>query len=107
MFGLHASLTLSEKTLEVCRNACPDGMGFHVHVAEHAIDEYDSLEKSGLRAIDRLNKHGMLGPHSLIVHAVHVDVKEIEQLAETSTWVSHQPRSNMNNAVGLPMVESM
>jgi putative selenium metabolism protein SsnA len=107
MFGLHANLTLSEKTLEACRNACPDEVGFHVHVAEHPVDEYDSLEKSGLRAVDRLNKHGMLGPNSLVVHAVHVDVAEIELLAKTSTWVSHQPRSNMNNAVGLPMVESM
>jgi len=107
MFGLHANLTLSEKTLEACRKACPEGVGFHIHVAEHPVDEYDSLEKSGMRAIDRLNKHGMLGPQTLVVHAVHIDVREMEQLAETSTWVSHQPRSNMNNAVGLPMVESM
>jgi len=107
LFGLHANLTLSDATLDACRNACPSDVGFHVHVAEHVVDEYDSIEKSGLRAIDRLNKHGMLGQHSLVVHAVHVDLKEIEQLAETSTWVSHQPRSNMNNAVGLPMVESM
>ncbi len=107
LFGLHASLTLSEATLDACREACPDSIGFHIHVAEHPVDEYDSLEKTGLRVIDRLNKHGMLGPQSLIIHAVHVDLREIEQLAETSTWVSHQPRSNMSNAVGLPMVESM
>lgn len=107
MFGLHASLTLSEKTLEASRKACPDNTGFHIHVAEHAVDEYDSLEKTGLRIVDRLNKHGLLGPASLVIHAVHVDIREIELLAETGTWVSHQPRSNMNNAVGLPMVESM
>jgi putative selenium metabolism protein SsnA len=107
LFGLHASLTLSEKTLDACRNACPDDIGFHIHVAEHPIDEYDSLEKTGMRVVDRLNKHGILGPHSLVIHAVNVDLREIEQLVETSTWVSHQPRSNMSNAVGLPMVESM
>ena len=107
LFGLHASLTLSEETLDACRTACPDGVGFHIHVAEHPVDEYDSLQKSGLRAIDRLNKHGILGSNSLIIHAVHVDTREIEQLKETSTWVSHQPRSNMSNAVGLPEVESM
>jgi len=28
-------------------------------------------------------------------------------LAQSNTWLSHQPRSNMNNAVGLPPVESM
>ena len=106
-FGLHASLTLSEKTLEACRAACPDDVGFHIHVAEHPVDEYDSLQKSGLRVVDRLQRHGILGPRSLAVHAVHVDVREIELLAESHTWVTHQPRSNMNNAVGMSQPEAM
>jgi cytosine/adenosine deaminase-related metal-dependent hydrolase len=38
---------------------------------------------------------------------VHIDAKEIEILARTGTWVTHQPRSNMNNGVGLPRVEEM
>ena len=38
---------------------------------------------------------------------MHVDAREIAILAETGTWVSHQPRSNMNNGVGLPPVEAM
>jgi putative selenium metabolism protein SsnA len=107
IFGLHASLTLSEETLSDCRKAASDDIGFHIHVAEHSIDEYDSLSKSGLRVIDRLEKHGILGPNSIAVHAVHVDAKEMEILSQTKTWVTHQPRSNMNNAVGLPRVEEM
>ncbi len=106
-FGLHASLTLSDKTLDTCRKACPDDVGFHVHVAEHPVDEYDSLEKSGERVVDRLYRHGILGPKSIAVHAVHVDAREIELLSQTSTWVTHQPRSNMNNAVGMSQPEAM
>lgn len=106
-FGLHASLTLSDETLAACRACVPEGVGFHVHVAEHSVDEYDSLEKSGLRVVDRLHKFGILGPDTIAVHCVHVDAREIALLAETGTWVSHQPRSNMNNGVGLPPVESM
>jgi len=106
-FGLHASLTLSEKTLNDCREAVPEGIGFHIHVAEHFVDEYDSIQKSGTRVVDRLLLHKILGPNSIIVHAVHVDAREIEILKETHTWVTHQPRSNMNNAVGLPQVEAM
>jgi cytosine/adenosine deaminase-related metal-dependent hydrolase len=60
-----------------------------------------------LRVIDRLNKHDMLGPNSIAVHGVHFDAREIEIVAETGTWVTHQPRSNMNNAVGVAPVESM
>lgn len=106
-FGLHASLTLSDNTLEACRNACPDDTGFHIHVAEHPVDEYDSLEKCGERVVDRLYRHGILGPRTLAVHAVHVDAREIEILSETNTWVTHQPRSNMNNAVGMSQPEAM
>jgi putative selenium metabolism protein SsnA len=112
-FGLHASLTLSDATLEACRNG-HDG-AFHIHAAEHESDQYDSLSKSGLRVIDRLNKFGVLsnpgagqrGPHSIVAHAVHIDHREAELLNEAETWVTHQPRSNMNNAVGVADVEGL
>ncbi len=106
-FGLHASLTLSGRTLEACRQAAPVGVGFHIHVAEHESDQYDSLAKSGLRVVDRLETHEILGPRTIIAHAVHVDARETAKLSETGTWVTHQPRSNMNNAVGAAAVESL
>lgn len=106
-FGLHASLTLSDASLALCRQAIPDGFGFHVHTAEHESDEYDSLNKSGMRVIDRLQKHGILGPNTITAHGVHFDAREMEILAETGTWLSHQPRSNMNNGVGVAQIESM
>jgi putative selenium metabolism protein SsnA len=107
MFGFHAGLTVSDETLAASRETVGEGTGFHIHVAEHTVDEYDSLAKSGLRVVDRLQKFGILGPKTIVVHAVHIDAREIAILAETNTWVSHQPRSNMNNAVGLPAVEDM
>ena len=106
-FGLHASLSLSDKTLESSRENIPEGCGFHIHVAEHTSDEYDSLSKSGKRVVERLNDFGILGPRSIAAHCVHVDIPEVTILAETGTWVTHQPRSNMNNAVGLGDVDSM
>lgn len=106
-FGLHASLTLSDSSLALCRQSAPDEVGFHVHTAEHESDEYDSLNKSGLRVIDRLQKHGLLGPKTITAHGVHFDAREMQILAETGTWLSHQPRSNMNNGVGVAQVESM
>jgi len=107
-FGLHASLTLSDATLEACRAAHDArNYGFHIHAAEHEADQYDSLKKSGMRVIDRLNKFGVLGPRSIVAHAVHIDPREAELLRETGTWVTHQPRSNMNNAVGAADVEGL
>ena len=107
-FGLHASLTLSDETLERCRaEAEPLGAGFHIHVAEGREDVDDSLRKSGKRVVHRLLDLGILGPRSIAAHAVHVDPWEIEALRSSGTWVSHQPRSNMNNAVGVADVPSM
>ncbi len=107
-FGLHASLTVSDATLEACRTAA-EGLetGFHIHVAEHEADEYDALAKSGTRVVDRLHKFGILGPKSIVAHAIHIDAREAALLAETGTWVTHQPRSNMNNGVGVAAVESL
>jgi len=106
-FGMHASLTLSEETLKIARDTCPDDVGFHIHAAEHIVDEYDSIKRSGLRVVERLDKHGILGPKSIIAHGVHINVSEVNLIVNSGSWLTHQPRSNMNNAVGLPDVESM
>lgn len=107
-FGLHASLTLSDQTLADCVAAAEQlGLGFHVHVAEDAADQEDSLGKSGKRVVRRFHEAGILGPRTVAAHCVHVDPEEIALLAQTHTWVTHQPRSNMNNAVGVAPVEQM
>ena len=107
MFGLHAGLTLSNSTLSKCSKAIPAGFGFHIHVAEHQSDEYDSLNNYGMRVVDRLGKYGITGEDSIFVHGVHLDNQEIEIIKETGTWLTHQPRSNMNNAVGMADAESI
>jgi putative selenium metabolism protein SsnA len=107
-FGLHASLTLSDETLADCVAAANDlGLGFHIHVAEDGADQEDSLQKYGKRVVHRLRDAGILGPRTITVHCVHVDEGEIGLLAESGAWVTHQPRSNMNNGVGVAPVERM
>ncbi len=107
-FGLHAALTLSDETLEECV-AAAEGLdtGFHIHVAEGIADQEESLRKHGRRVVDRLHRLGILGPKTIAVHCVHLDAYEKEALRETGTLVTHQPRSNMNNAVGLPDVAGL
>lgn len=103
-FGLHASLTLSDQTLERCRQ---ESERFHIHVAEHSVDEYDSLAKAGKRVVDRLHGFGITGSQSIMAHCVHIDAWEMELLRDSQTFVTHQPRSNMNNAVGVADVQAM
>lgn len=106
-FGLHASLTLSDATLERARELTPEGIGFHIHAAEGIADQVYSMETSNQRVVHRLDKFGILRPETILAHGVHLDEGEIARLAETRTWLTHQPRSNMNNAVGVAPVEEM
>jgi putative selenium metabolism protein SsnA len=108
LFGLHASLTLSDETLaravELGRAL---DVGFHLHVAEDEADVRDSLRRAGMRPVERLARAGVLGPRTIAAHGVHLDAHEIGLLRETGAWVVHNPRSNMNNAVGAAEVERM
>ncbi len=107
-YGLHASFTLSPATLERCAAGAADlGVGFHVHVAEDVSDEEDSITHYGTRVVDRLEANSILGPRTIAAHCVHVQSAEINRLAATRTNSVHNPRSNMNNAVGRAPVEEM
>ncbi|MCL2215737.1 MAG: putative aminohydrolase SsnA [Defluviitaleaceae bacterium] len=102
MMGLHASFTLSDDTLTLCREQTPENIGFHIHVAEGMADVYDSLKKYGKRVINRLYDHDLLGPQTVTGHCIHVNGIEMDIIKETSTMVVHNPQSNMGNAVGIP-----
>ena len=106
-FGLHASLTLNDDVLRACADAVPDGEGFHIHVAEHEADEDDSLKRSGRRVVQRLDEYGIWGPKTIAAHCVHIDEAEREILRNSGTWITHQPRSNMNNGVGAAAIDDM
>ncbi len=106
-FGLHASLTLSEETLDMCRNTCPEDVGFHIHVAEHSVDQYDTLKKLDCELLIDWKNMGYSDHGQLQFMLSMLMGKKWKYLADTGTWVTHQPRSNMNNAVGISQAESM
>jgi putative selenium metabolism protein SsnA len=100
-FGLHASFTVGRETLERVSAEIPDGVGIHIHVAEGPEDEAHCEDDHGLRIIERLDRAGLLRPTSILAHCLHIDEAEKDLVAERDAIVVHNPRSNMNNAVGL------
>ena len=83
--GVHAAFTCSDDTMAAAAALAAEfGGGVHVHVAEDAVDR---------AAADRLRRFA--GDDWVLAHGVH--------LAEDSGvrgTVVHNPRSNLNNAVG-------
>jgi len=101
MVGAHASFTLSDDTLSACVEAARDGeTGIHVHVAEDAADEADSRARYGRGVVQRLADAGAMDERSLLAHCIHLEEDELEIVRDSSATAVHNPRSNMNNAVG-------
>jgi len=108
LFGLHASFTIKDATLEKAAAAGHDlGAGFHVHTAEAKSDQDYNINHFNLRVVQRLNKFGILGPKTIAAHCVHVDEDEMNLLRDTGTAVAHNPQSNLNNAVGVADIIKM
>ena len=106
-FGLHASLTLNDEALKACADAIPADAGFHIHVAEHEADEEDSLKRSGKRVVQRLDEYNIWRDKTIAAHCVHIDEAERQILQDRGVWITHQPRSNMNNGVGAADIDSL
>jgi putative selenium metabolism protein SsnA len=108
MMGAHASFTIGNETLDelvaVARDA---GARIHIHVAEDAADEDDSMDRYGVRTAHRLARAGALEAGDLIAHGVHLDDGERELVRASGAWVAHNPRSNMNNGVGYAPVGAL
>ncbi|HEY8364881.1 MAG TPA: putative aminohydrolase SsnA [Haloplasmataceae bacterium] len=107
-FGLHASMTLSDKTLDKCLEEIAGlNTGFHVHCAEGEEDVTDSHAKYGKGVIERFFSKGVLGRKTLAIHCIHINDEEKAMLKDTDTIVVHNPESNMGNAVGCAKVLDM
>lgn len=81
--GMHAAFTCSNATIEAAAGLARDlGVGVHVHVAEGPVDR-----AAGARLAAYADDTWLL------VHCVHLD-------RDLPGTMAHNPRSNMNNAVG-------
>ncbi len=108
LFGLHASFTISDETLEeAAYQGHKLGAGFHIHAAESQADQIYCEMRHKLRVIERLENFGILGPKTIAAHCVHINEKEMEILRETQTAVVHNPQSNANNSVGIADIVKM
>lgn len=102
MMGMHAQFTISDETMELAAASKPEGVGYHIHVAEGIEDLHDCLKKYGKRIVDRLMDCNILGEKTLLGHCIYINPHEMELIHDTNTMVVHNPESNMGNACGCP-----
>lgn len=98
--GAHASFTLNDDTFwAIGELAGAYACGVHIHVAEDNADVRDA-KKRGIDIVRRLKRFGILTPGSILAHGVHLSKSQLDSVENSGAWLVHNPRSNMNNAVG-------
>jgi 5-methylthioadenosine/S-adenosylhomocysteine deaminase len=104
----HSPYTCSQETLKKAKAASDSkALLFQIHAAETK-DEYVRIQtEQHTTPVKYLDKIGVLGENTLMVHAIWLDDNDIEIIAKRGSTVSHNPQSNMKLASGIAPVQSL
>ena len=99
------SYSASDDMLDACRSVLKDvpGTWFTSHVNENRaeIAEVARLFADAHDYVDTYDRHGLVGPSTVLAHNVHARDRELELLASRGGAVAHCPTSNAALGSGL------
>jgi 5-methylthioadenosine/S-adenosylhomocysteine deaminase len=78
-----------------------------IHLAETAHETQEVRQRYGRRPVAHLESLGLLGPHLIADHCVHLQQDEIQLLAARGVKAIHNPESNMKLASGIAPIPEM
>lgn len=81
---------------ELARYADAHGLVRHVHAHEQPRELDECRAEHGCSPIELLHRTGFLGERTTVVHAIHVDPRDVELLAATGTIVATCPTTEGN-----------
>jgi len=94
--GFASCLTASDELLRaVGRDAEALRAPVHFRLAETGAELAEHFEQHRVRMVERLDRHGLLGPTTVAAHARAVDGAEAQRLAETSVLVAWSPLADL------------
>jgi 5-methylthioadenosine/S-adenosylhomocysteine deaminase len=97
----HAIYTVSEASLRwIADHAAERGLPIHIHLSETEREVADCLSAHGVRPTAYLDRVGLLGPRTLLAHAVWMDDDELDLIAERGATLVANPVANLKLAVG-------
>jgi 5-methylthioadenosine/S-adenosylhomocysteine deaminase len=104
----HSLFTCGPKLLKAAnRIALDHDVPVITHLAETLKEEAQIKETYGMRPVQHLSALGLLGPHLIANHCVHVDSGDLEEMAKGGVRVVTNPESNMKLASGIAPVPEM
>ena len=87
--------------------AVESGSLYTMHAASSQDERDESRRRFGHGSITELERLGVLGPKTLLAHAIWLDDREIAVLAERGTGLSHNPVSNAYYASGIARLSQL
>ncbi len=107
LFGLHASFTVSDDSIDRFMEVIAFETPFHLHCAE-GVEDLEHAQAQGFESVvDRLAAMGLLRPGTILAHGVHMLPGDTELIREMGAFIVHCPQSNAHNQVGVADVGAM
>jgi 5-methylthioadenosine/S-adenosylhomocysteine deaminase len=104
----HAPYTVSDAGFaKVLTLAEQIELPIHLHLHETVQEIDESVQRFGMRPIERIRRLGLLSPALIAVHGVHLDAHEIELLAQHGCSLAHCPSSNLKLASGIAPISEL
>ena len=105
----HAPYTCSEELLKTAgKESRKRNLPISIHVAETEWEISEIKKRYGKTPVFHLKDCGVIGPHCVFVHCVHLSEEDMDLMAETKTPLSYNPESNMKLGSGIaPVLRAM
>jgi 5-methylthioadenosine/S-adenosylhomocysteine deaminase len=106
--GPHAPYTVSDAWLKkIAELAQEMGVKVQIHLHETAGEVEESVQKYGMRPIQRVMNLGLLTSNTQCVHMTQIDESDIALLQQSGAHVIHCPESNLKLASGFCPVDQL
>lgn len=106
--GPHAPYTATPDMLKSCVALATEfDIPLHIHVAETALEQRNSLDQQGMTVVPWLDQYALFKAKVIAAHCVHLQEAEMHILHQHNTGVAHCPSSNLKLASGVAQVQKM
>ena len=102
------AVSCSEELLkEVAALAQSRQVHIHTHASENRAEVELVLQERGRKNVLYLDWLGLIGPHTILAHCIHLDPEEMRVLTDSRTKIVHCPSSNIKLASGIAKIPEL
>lgn len=99
--AIHSVRAVPADQLGIVRDALEPDEPLHVHLSEQPAENEACLAVHGVTPTQLLADHGLLGPRTTAVHAIHLDLTDMGLLGRSGTSVCACPTTEADLADGI------